>query len=79
MKKSYTRFNPGNAVKIGQHLIPCATLREAVAIWEGIRAQHDLGASDSPPVRACINGELFRISYNGRCWHPSTGAEVIPA
>lgn len=71
-------FNPGNVVKIGQQLIPVATLKDAVRVWEEWRDQSGLGASESPSVKACVDRKLFRISYNGRVWHPSTGAEVIP-
>ena len=67
-----------NAVKIGRTLFPVDTLKDAVAFWNGIRAQHNMGASEAPLVAACIDGKLYRISYNGRCWHPTTGAEVIP-
>lgn len=79
MKSKIQKPSPsGNAVKIGKHLIAVADLKAAVAFWEGIRAQHDLGASESPPVTACIDKKLYRISYNGRVWDAGTGAEVIP-
>ena len=66
-----------NAVKIGRLIIPIVSLEEAVAIWEQIRNERDLGASESPKVTACFDKKLFRISYNGRVWDAGTGAEVI--
>jgi hypothetical protein len=47
-----------------------ATLADAVEQWEIFRDTNNLGASESPSVTAHVDGKLYRISYNGRCWNP---------
>jgi hypothetical protein len=75
--KSQTALPPQkNGVKIGKDIIAVSSLNEAVERWEAHRDFNNLGASESPNVTACVEGRLFRISYNGRCWNPSTGKEV---
>lgn len=72
---------PANAVKIGKHLMACTDLKNAVAIWEGLRfvmMEQGLGSSDMPTVNACIDRRLYRISWNGRVWDAGTDAEVLP-
>ena len=67
-----------NAVKIKQAYFPVSSLKEAVSFWCFTRDTNGWGASDCAGATACIDGKLFEISYNGRCWHPTTGAEVMP-
>lgn len=65
-----------NAVKIGRDYIPCATLAEAVVLWNEARQYLGCGASTAPKVTACIDKKLYRISYNGRAWDAGTGEEA---
>lgn len=66
----------GNVVKIGRDSFAVSTLGEAVACWDAARDQYGWGASDAPPCKACVDGEFYRISYNGRAWNEVTGEEV---
>jgi hypothetical protein len=66
-----------NGCKIGRVYLPVTNLKDAVRVWEQHRDFHNLGASESPSVTACIDKKLYRISYNGRVWDSATGAEVI--
>jgi hypothetical protein len=66
-----------NGIKIGRTLQRCAGLSDAVVIWGAFRDQmmaKGLGSSDAPPVTACVDKRLYRISWNGRVWDAGTGA-----
>lgn len=64
-------------VSIGRRKVPVSSLKEAVATWEQYRDANGLGASESPLVRVCLQGEFYRISYNGRVWRAGDGLEVV--
>ena len=66
-----------NGVKFDGMLLPCKTLADAVWQWEQFRDATSCGARECSGAKACIGGKLYRISYNGRVWHPSTGAEIL--
>ena len=56
-----------------------ASLREASDVWCRYRDAHGLGASEAPRVTVvdyATSETVARISYNGRLWHPTTGAEI---
>lgn len=69
-----------NAVKIGRDYTIVTDLKSAVIVWEKHRERmmaEGMGSRDMPSVNACIDKRLYRISWNGRVWHPTTGAEIL--
>lgn len=64
-----------NTVKIGKDVFPIETLREAQAAWLAALASYGWPASEAPRCVATLNGERYRISYNGRAWRKD-GSEV---
>jgi hypothetical protein len=64
-----------NIVKIGKDVFPVASLTEAQAAWLSALSTYGWGASEAPRCVAMVNGERFRISYNGRAWK-TDGSEV---
>ena len=64
-----------NFLQIGKDTFPVQTLREAQATWLTALANYGWPASDAPRCIATLNGERYRISYNGRAWRKD-GSEV---
>lgn len=67
-----------NGVRIGRAFRAVADLKEAVAVWNAFRGTmiaEGLGSSDAPAVSAFVDGNQYRISWNGRVW-AKDGAEV---
>lgn len=70
-----TLLNAVNTVKIGKDLFAVASLGEAQAAWLAALSTYGWGASEAPRCVATVNGERFRISYNGRAWR-TDGSEA---
>ena len=53
------------------------SLEEASEEWQKFRTLNHWGVRDMPEVYVLDgNNKVARISYNGRCWHPTSGAEI---
>lgn len=63
---------------IGEEVVhKVANLEEASLIWQRHRVEQHLGVRDMPEVHVQDgNHKIARISYNGRCWEPSTNREI---
>ena len=53
------------------------SLEKASEEWQKVRTLNHWGVRDMPEVYVLEgNKKVARISYNGRCWHPTSGAEI---
>lgn len=64
-----------NTVKIGKDVFEVSDLVEAVDAWFAALINYQWPSSKAPACKAVIDGQRYKISYNGRVWD-SEGREV---
>jgi len=59
-------------LRVGRKSIRVRDLAEASRAYQEVRDASGLGASKFPEGRVVIDGNAYRVSYNGRVWDGST-------